>query len=143
MSRRGDVTWALDVLKEHGYKFTERRKRLLELLHSDSKYQSAMLIASKMKAEYPTMSYETIYRNLATFAELGIAETSDLTGEKHYRFHCPHHAHHHHFICTDCGGTRTIPDCPMDELRAQWEGFQITGHRFEVYGQCPSCSHVK
>jgi len=69
----------------------------------------------------------------------GILEETELTGERHFRMHCEPGVHHHHFICTLCGKTRSIPDCPMDLIAVNLPNYEVEGHKFEVYGRCPMC----
>lgn len=134
-----NVSEAIQLLKDHGYKYTGKRVDMLEFLSEHDKYMSAKEILEGMKDTYPNMSFDTIYRNLALFEELEIVETTELFGEKHFRFSCTHEEHHHHFICLQCGKTRKVEICPMDHVRNELQGYSISGHKFEVYGYCNEC----
>ncbi|OIJ16119.1 transcriptional repressor [Anaerobacillus arseniciselenatis] len=134
-----DVTKALLILKEKGYKHTGKREQMLQLFSEEKRYIAAKDVLEAMQNEYPGLSFDTIYRNLSTFVELGILEMTELEGEKKFRFSCSTDEHHHHIICLTCGKTKHIHLCPMDQLSGDSNDFKIVGHKFEVYGYCKEC----
>jgi Fur family transcriptional regulator, zinc uptake regulator len=139
-----NLSQALHILKENGYKYTGKREEMVRVFATEKRYLSAKEMLEKMQGDYPTISFDTIYRNLSLFEELGILECTQLDGERIYRLSCETEEHHHHLICTECGKTKQINLCPMDAVLGEPKGFTITGHKFEIYGCCDACeSKVK
>lgn len=134
-----NVGEALRLMKEKGFKYTEKRKQMLELFAGRDKYLTAKEVLEALRPAYPGLSVDTVYRNLSLFAVLGILEMTELSGEKRFRFACDARRHHHHFICTECGKTKEIDICPMERLATQLDGYEIADHKFEIYGTCPQC----
>lgn len=137
------VDEAIAILKKNGYKQTDKREDILRLFRNDKRYISAKEVLNTLKDQYPGLSFDTIYRNLSLFAELGILEVTELEGEKKFRFTCSVNHHHHHFICLTCGKTKQIDHCPMEIISDELDGFDIIGHKFEVYGTCKECQKNK
>ncbi|WP_208591225.1 Fur family transcriptional regulator [Gracilibacillus suaedae] len=133
-----NITVALNRLEKKGYKNTRKRERMLKIFIKENRYLSAKGIFKLIVEDYPYLSVDTIYRNIKIFEELDIIESTELSGEKHYRFKCSSD-HHHHIICTDCGAVEKIEMCPMDAITDTPEGFTITHHKFEIYGYCDEC----
>lgn len=133
-----NVNEAIKRLKKHGYKTTKRRKEILTYFAEADGYRSAKELGEHMASIYDGISFDTVYRNLHLYHELGILETTDLNAERHFRMNCASH-HHHHFICNDCGKTKKINLCPMDEIGNMLEHYHVKDHKFEVYGLCPIC----
>ncbi len=98
---------AIKVLKENGLKYTDKRKDMLDIFVKEDKYLNAKHIQQQMDKDYPGISFDTVYRNLHLFKDLGIIESTELDGEMKFRIACTNH-HHHHFICENCGETKVI-----------------------------------
>ena len=129
---------AMTLLKKQGYKITKRREAILIFFAKEDKYHSAKNLYEYMEAKYPGISYDTVYRNLHLYHDLGILESTELQAEKHFRMNCSDQ-HHHHFICSTCGKTKKVKVCPMDEVENMLSSYKILGHKFEIYGLCPIC----
>ncbi|MFJ7933646.1 Fur family transcriptional regulator [Sporosarcina sp. NPDC096371] len=132
-----DEAWR--ILQDNQFKRTKNRETILHFFSQNDRYMTAAEVRSFMGQDNPGISFDTIYRNLTTFAELGILEETDLTGERHFRMQCEPGVHHHHFICTTCGKTRNIPHCPMEMISVNLPDYEVEGHKFEIYGKCPLC----
>lgn len=134
-----DLHQALDVLKRNGYKYTGKRETMVNIFQEQKRYLTAKECYHYMQEKYPGVSFDTVYRNLSLFEALGIIEATEWDGERRYRFHCGSDRHHHHVICTECGRTEIIQACPMNAIIRKPQNFQITGHKFEIYGICSEC----
>ncbi|WP_405102779.1 Fur family transcriptional regulator [Oceanobacillus sp. FSL H7-0719] len=129
---------AVELLKNKGYKTTNRRKDILTFFEQADGYRTAKDLLQFMEERYRGISFDTVYRNLHLYNEMKILETTELNGEKHFRMNCTMH-HHHHFICSICGKTKEIDICPMDDIKNRLEDYIIEDHKFEIYGLCPEC----
>ena len=73
---------ALKRLKESGYKLTPQRLKLVEILDRiGNEHPSLTDVLGKIRAEFPTMSFSTLYSNVLTLKELGLLELFSLDGE--------------------------------------------------------------
>jgi len=123
-----NVSRAWEILKENGYKKTDKRELILDMFAATDKYLTARDLLDVLKKDFPGMSFDTIYRNLATFVKLGILEETELSGERNFRMHCES-AHH----------VKELNLCPMEMLGEKLPDYEIENHKFEIYGKCPDC----
>lgn len=130
----------LSQLKGAGYKFTGKRKAIVDLfVQVTDRFLSAKEIYESVQKRFPNVSFDTIYRTLALLVDEGILETMEFHEEgARYRLTC-REDHHHHVVCLRCGRTFPLDVCPMEELGQRLNGFQVVSHRFEVYGYCKEC----
>lgn len=129
---------ALALLQQQGFKLTERRKVIIQFFIDKDRYCTAKELNDFLEPLYKGISFDTVYRNLHLFTDLGILETTELDGEKLFQIACVDH-HHHHFICRDCGKTKEIYYCPMETIKGSLDSYLVEDHKFEVYGLCPTC----
>lgn len=132
---------AVRILKNNQYKLTKQRRSLLEFLSEHQhEYTEVTQVDKHMREIYPTMSYNTVYRNLKEFEQIGIIETKSQAGGTVVKYQCDFSKmHHHHFICRNCGSVLELAECPLDYFQEQLPGCKIEGHRFEIYGICAKC----
>lgn len=131
---------ALTVLENSELKMTERRIRMLEVLYSENRYLSAKEVKEFLSEDYPGISPDTIYRNLHSFSGLDILEETEISGEKYFRASCSSKGHHHHFICSECGFSIELKNCPVAYFKDQIGNATVTSHRFELFGLCEDCA---
>lgn len=136
------VQQSMDRMKKAGFKITNKRREIIELFAENQNYQTAKQIHKTLAMKYPTMSYNTTYRNLYDFVEQGILESTEYQQEQLFRLTCGTDHHHHHFICTTCGLTLPIHVCPMDAVQEELQDVLIEEHRFEVFGKCAKCLNL-
>jgi len=132
----------INQLKAKGYKVTQPRKTILNIL---LKNMSTMMTADEIflmvKLEDQKINRSTVYRNIDTLSELGlIYKTLSSTGITKIKLRCCTE-HHHHLICDKCGTIVVYDDCESKKYKAfaESKGFEITGHTLELHGICSKC----
>lgn len=129
----------IERLQQAPLKVTPKRLEMFRYLVDAERYISAKEVLEYMKAKHPTMSFDTVYRNLKAFSEKGLLEATELNGEKAFRVTCASNHHHHHLICLTCGKTQVLEVCPMRYVPDVAQDFEIVDHKFEIYGYCKGC----
>ncbi|UTT44105.1 Fur family transcriptional regulator [Exiguobacterium aurantiacum] len=132
-------TEQLTRLQSSSLKVTPKRIEMFAFLAAEERYVSAKDVLDYMRSKHPTMSFDTVYRNLKSFAEEGLLEATELNGEKAFRVTCGSNHHHHHLICRGCGKTKLLELCPMRYVETLDPDFEVVDHKFEIYGYCKQC----
>jgi Fur family peroxide stress response transcriptional regulator len=131
---------ALETLKSTGVRITPQRHAILEFLIQSMIHPTADDIYKALEAKFPNMSVATVYNNLRVFRESGLVK--ELTyGDSSSRFDFVTNDHYH-IMCDSCGKIVDFHYPGLDEvehLASHVTGFQVSSHRMEIYGTCPTC----
>lgn len=130
----------IQKMSAHGLRVTEQRRSLASLFAESQGYLSPKDVYDFMRRTYPGVSFDTVYRNLRLLSDMSVLEQVYFQeGGLKFKANCHEH-HHHHMICLQCERTFSIEFCPMEHMKEKPSGFQMTSHRFEIYGYCEACS---
>ena len=123
-----------------GIKVTHQRMEIFRVVVSTEEHPDAVTIHRRVKKRIPTISLDTVYRNLKLLAEHGVISIVGMSQES-LRFD-GNVRPHHHFACVKCGMIRdfssgVIGDLAMPE-EAKALGKPLSLH-LEVKGICAAC----
>ena len=122
--------------RHHKLRVTPQRFFVYRELIKSEDHPSADVLYERISKNYPNVSFDTVYRTLATFAEMGLVDQVDGFGTS-MRFD-PKTEEHHHFRCRQCGriidfesdsyNKLAIPkdiatECKVLKLQVTLEGF--------------------
>lgn len=121
--------------------YSKQRELILTALKENVVHPSAEYIYKILKAEHPTISLATVYRNLNKMAETGmIKKIEGLEDSDHF----DHNTHeHYHLLCVKCNKIFDVPsDVAPDVCKiVENSGFKILDHEITFRGICPECKN--
>ncbi len=134
------INYFIEQLQAKGVKITPQRQEIIKVfLESQDLHLSAEEVHGRITVKFPSMSLDTVYRNLSMLQKLGILTELNF-GDRKSLFEINNSQHHHHLICTKCGGSQEIEFCPLDFLDKQHiKNFKVQKHSFEIFGICANC----
>jgi Fur family ferric uptake transcriptional regulator len=133
------------ILRSRGLKNTKHRMAILRVLSQSNRPLTADEVYLKLRAEGVAISLSTVYRALELLTARGALQKSSLFTESGAVFEPNRSEHRHYVLCLGCHRLIPVDDCPLDEYEAALArrlGFQIEGHKLEIYGYCPKCQQV-
>jgi Fur family ferric uptake transcriptional regulator len=130
------------LLKKNSSSLTRPRKLVFGLL-LDQEPQTIQVLVRRAADQ---VDRATIYRTVELFENLGIVHRLNIGWKYKVELSDMFSGHHHHFYCTNCQKTYSLPPNSMletmiDSVTAK-EGFSPRGHQLEVHGLCESCRKV-
>jgi len=126
--------------REAGLRLTHQRLEIYRELALSSDHPSAEALHQLLRLKIPTISLDTVYRTLATFASHGLINKVE-TIESQARFEVTQ-MRHHHLICRACKQIMDfqwsfIDEVPLPEEIGTWG--RIDNKNVVVYGVCNNC----
>jgi Fur family transcriptional regulator, ferric uptake regulator len=135
------ATTILSALDDAGYRLTEPRRAVADLIAEHDGHFTAADLAGSATRHRRDLSRATLFRSLDLLTELGVVERLDLPSGEHAYVPCAP-AHHHHVVCSRCGRSTDVEDCgvaaAVDEISRR-SGYRIEAHRLELFGLCRHC----
>lgn len=125
--------------RNNSLKVTPQRTIIYEELVGSREHPSVDILYRKVKDRLPDISFDTVYRTLTTFFDLGIASVVEgVCNSKRFEGNTENH---YHFICTKCGKIIDIDEVVFDfDIPDTVEKkFRPRNVRVIFEGNCPSC----
>jgi Fe2+ or Zn2+ uptake regulation protein len=134
-------------LRRSGLKLTPQRIAIVRLFADDRSHPTALDLFQRLRPEFPSMSFATVYNTLDALAHAGLAAIVRLPGKRGEtaRFD-PNSAPHHHAVCDLCGsvvdvaaGTLAPSPGAAKKLRRAAAGFSVRAVERIYRGLCAVC----
>lgn len=129
-----------DLLKKNNIKITPQRNVIYQELVRSQDHPYAESVFKRVRKIFPNISYDTVYRTLMTFKEIGIIDIVEGYGEPR-RFDTNIRPHHH-FRCLNCNKIIDIENKGLDDLKIPKEldmGLKVKRFKVLMEGICPDC----
>ena len=122
------------------YRNTTQRAVILAEVQAADGHLTAGELFERVRRQYPTIAYGTVYRTLHLLAEHGLIQ--ELTfADQASRFD-KRVDRHDHVHCTGCGLILDV-DVPVAliarHVASEQSGFDVTSHHTVFAGRCPQC----
>ena len=131
-----DVTRIERLCAEQGLRMTGQRRIIAQVLSAAEDHPDVEEVYARAHAADPRISMSTIYRTLKLFAGKGILEKRDF-GAGRGRYEAAHREHHDHLIDIETGKVVEFSNAEIEKLQeriARELGFELVGHRLELFG---------
>ena len=133
---------SIRILRKKGYKITQPRKQVLEVLEEAEGLLSPYDIQKLMEQKNKHLVSVTAYRVLDLFCTLNLAHKVLSAGGFVKCALGEEEGCHHHLVCRNCGALREFADkalCLREHEAAERLGFQAEHHLTEFSGLCLNC----
>jgi len=137
------IAAAVIICRERGLRFTEQRRRVLELVWSSHKPVGAYDILDSLNRGGRKVAPPTVYRALEFLIEADLVHRLDSLNAF---VGCPDPSKPHtgqFLICRQCRSVAELDDADIDKLirrRAANLGFKAIHQTLEIEGICRNCS---
>lgn len=123
-----------------GARATRQRRAIVELVERWNGSFTVARLHAEARKRHPRLGLATTYRTVELLRREGAVRPLSSDGANAY-VRCSR-THHHHLVCTTCGGVEETELCAFPsaaELR-RLHGFRPSAHDLDIYGTCRSCA---
>lgn len=140
LSLREQLAAFQDACRKAGLRLTPQRLEIFRELAKAADHPSAETLHRRLVGTLPTLSLDTVYRTLGTFAGHGLINKVE-TVESQARFEVAQLLHHH-LICQKCKGIidfhwQVIDEASLPEEVLAWG--RVERKNVVAYGTCFKC----
>ena len=129
--------------RDAGMSLTHQREVIFRALMEMEGHPSPEAIYGRVKRQIPAISLATVYKNLKTFLDTGLAREVSL---HHGALRLETNSHpHHHFVCIRCKEIFDIDEdrlAPVQLRQDLPEGFRLQRYSVEFQGLCRRCAET-
>jgi Fur family transcriptional regulator, ferric uptake regulator len=133
----------LQYIQQQGYRLTSARKRIIQVLCDNSEYLGAYDIHHILEQKNIHVGVVSIYRVLEMLSSIDLVQREEFgTGGERFCLKNAAERHAHQLICTKCGQSKELGECPIRHLAKNIEsqsGYRIQNHWLRFFGLCPHC----
>jgi Fe2+ or Zn2+ uptake regulation protein len=136
------LSYSLEILRSNGYKITQPRRKILDILDRMEKPLSPYGIQKLLQEDGSYLDHVTIYRILDLLYTLRLVHKVLSVGGFKKCTLIGDQGCHRYMICRICGDLQEFADkalCEMDNEVADKYGFQPEYHLTEFSGVCSNC----
>ncbi|HAJ05084.1 MAG TPA: hypothetical protein DCL76_00840 [Chloroflexi bacterium] len=134
----------IDSLRSRGYRLTEPRQVVIDVLAYSSRALNAAEIYDSARKKYSSLGLVSVYRTLEKLEEL------ELIQKVHHPDGCQSYiagftGHQHLLLCNECGLTAFFEGddlVPLIDNVSSDSGFDIQDHWLQFFGLCSNCKSV-
>jgi len=132
----------LENIRSAGYRLTEPRKAILQVLSEAEDWQTPDEIHARARVYCTSLGLVTVYRTLAMLSEMGYVRRIHLEHGCH-GYVRTELVHGHHIVCRNCRQTVEFPGLQEVSFLIQRisdsTGYLVQEHMLELLGLCPEC----
>jgi Fur family peroxide stress response transcriptional regulator len=125
-------------------RLTPQRTAIYQELINDRSHPSVDDVYKRVKRKFPNISFDTVYRTMLSFVDLGIVKiTENYGGPKRFDTEIESH---HHLYCIKCGAIIDFNNKEYDDLKIPTSirnKYKILGKRVIIECICEKCRNKK
>lgn len=124
------------ICVEKGLKMTDQRRVISRVLSEATDHPDVEQVYHRAQRIDPRISIATVYRTMKLFEEANVIERLDF-GDGRARYEENREEHHHHLIDLHTGEVIEFINEEIERMKqriADELGYELVGHRLELYG---------